>query len=344
MAQSQTSSHSTTAGILAELYILFMIAVFLIGLRIWVRTRISKNWGWDDSFIIVAWVFLLIGVVLVQIEANYGMGHHLETLKTPESQALTIMKFNTFYQMDNVLCTLFTKLSISAYILRIKDSKRIRWVLGVLMTLMALATIAVIVVLSVSCMPLKKLWDPTVPGTCLDLTTVYYVAYVQSGFTIVIDLCLSAAPILILWNVKIQRGRKSLICCLLSLGLVATISNALRNDFQTELTTSDMTYNMTGVTVVAILELSSGIIAACIPACMPLWTWRKQKIGSTTKDRYDSRNYMNMKDRFSEDDKASSSKGSSSSVPGDVALSQLTVGQPPAVHHEVYDGRAMYRV
>ena len=34
---------------------------------------------------------------------------------------------------------------------------------------------------------------------------------------------------------------------------------------------------MVGVTVVSILELSSGIIAACIPACMPFIAFRKQK-------------------------------------------------------------------
>jgi hypothetical protein len=180
-------------------------------------------------------------VVLIQIEANLGLGQHLYNLSDAESKELDIIKYNTFFQMVNVLCTLFTKLSISAYILRIKDSKKMRWILGILMGFMTLATLAVIIVLSVSCMPLKKLWNPSVPGTCLDLTTVYYVAYVQSGFTIIIDLCLTAAPIVILWNVKIQRGRKSLICCLMGLGLVATISNALRNDFQTELTSSDMT-------------------------------------------------------------------------------------------------------
>ena len=31
------------------------------------------------------------------------------------------------------------------------------------------------------------------------------------------------------------------------------------------------------VTVVAVLELSSGLIAACIPACMPFITFRRKK-------------------------------------------------------------------
>ncbi|KAJ5649499.1 uncharacterized protein N7484_003222 [Penicillium longicatenatum] len=92
----------------------------------------------------------------------------------------------------------------------------------------------------------------------------------------------------------------------MGLGLVATISNALRNDFQTELTSSDMTYNMTGVTVVAILELSSGIIAACIPGGMPLYTWHKQRTKSKATSSYKSTNYLNMQNRRSKNVKASS--------------------------------------
>jgi hypothetical protein len=109
------------------------------------------------------------------------------------------------------------------------------------MAFMSLATFAVILVLSLSCRPLRKLWNPEIPGTCLPLTTVYNVAYVQSAFTIVIDIGLSLVPIAILWNIRIKPGRKTLICVLMSLGFIATISNALRNKFQTELTSKDFT-------------------------------------------------------------------------------------------------------
>ena len=153
---------------------------------------------------------------------------------------LDILKFNTFFQMVNVLCTLFTKYSISIFILRIRDSRGLRWVLGLAMLFMTLATLAVIVVLSVSCRPLEKLWTPELSGSCIPLKTVYICAYVQSGFTIVVDLCLTVSPIIILWNVQVKRGRKSFICFLMSLGLIATISNALRNDFQKQLTSKDM--------------------------------------------------------------------------------------------------------
>lgn len=271
--------HRTTAGILAEYYILTVIALIWILLRAWVRIRMTKNWGWDDTCIVMAWLPLFVGLVLIQLEANLGLGRHIMYLDDPKAQSLEILKYNTFFQMLNVICTLLTKYSISLYLLRIRDDRRLRWTLGILMFFMTLATIAVIVVLSISCIPLERLWNESVPGVCLPRENVYYVAYVQSGFTIVIDLCLTMTPVIVLWGVKIKRGRKTMICGLMSLGLIATISNALRNYFQGDLTSSDTTYKMTGVSVVAILELAAGVIAACIPACAPLL--RRNRKGST---------------------------------------------------------------
>ena len=145
--------------------------------------------------------------------------------------------------MDNVLCTLVTKVSISIYILRIKNDRLLRTLLQSLMAFMSLATLAVIIVLSISCVPLKALWTPSIQGEakCLPLKSVYTVAYVQSGFTIVTDLCLTISPIVVLWNVRIKTWAKVRICLLMSLGLIATISNALRNAFQPALTGDDYT-------------------------------------------------------------------------------------------------------
>ena len=256
---THSSSNSAGAAILAQYYILLSIATFLVGLRCCGRMRSQKGLGWDDISSVAALVcyfleissdnshlnqiLLAIGAVLVTFDIAHGLGKHFTDLSDPESAELEILKFNTFFQMDNVLCTLVTKISVSIYILRIKNDRSLRILLWILMVLMSLATFAVIVVLSVSCIPLKALWTPSLKAhaSCLPLTTVYNVAYVQSGFTIVIDLCLTISPIVILWNVRIKTWKKVRICILMSLGLIATLSNALRNAFQPGLTSKDPT-------------------------------------------------------------------------------------------------------
>lgn len=171
------------------------------------------------------------------------LGYTCSSLVGPRGRGARDLKYNTFFQIANVLCTLLTKISISFYILRIKSDRSLRILLWILMVLMSLATVAVIAVLSISCIPLRALWTPSLQpdAKCLPLRTVYNVAYVHSGFTIVIDLFLTLSPVVILWNVRIKTEKKIRICVLMSLGLVATISNALRNAFQSGLTSKDPT-------------------------------------------------------------------------------------------------------
>ncbi|OGM47272.1 hypothetical protein ABOM_003868 [Aspergillus bombycis] len=260
--------HRTTAGLLAEYYTLAAIALALVLLR--------------------GWIALLEGLITIQLEANLGLGRHVIYLPNPEHTVLQILKVNTIYQMINVICSLVTKYSISLYILRIQNSRAVRWILAWLMLFMTLATISAVVILAVSCVPLERLWNKDVPGICLPQTSVYSVLYIHSGFTIVVNLCLTSAPVVILWDVRISRGHKTLIYGLMSLGLVATVSNALRNCYQSGSMALDMPYAITNVTIVSILEVGTGVIAACIPACAPAFGCR-QKAKPVTKSYRDKK-------------------------------------------------------
>jgi len=215
-------------------------------------------------------MFHLVTLVFFSYMVKNGQGQHAIYLAHPEEQLLQIAKWQMAFQIGIIMCTLLTKISISLMILRIKDTKALRYILLTMMFFITGATIAMIITELVSCIPLKALWTPSIGGKCIAPAKVYDVAYVQSGVTIVTDLCLTISPIVILWNVKINKKRKILICVLMSLGLVATICNALRSAFEQRLLVSDPSYASTPVTIVCIMEMGSGIIAACIPACMPL--------------------------------------------------------------------------
>jgi len=217
-----------------------------------------------------------------------GAGRHIYYLSDPEAAALSLVKWNTFYQMANVIGALGTKISISLFILRIKNHRRFKLLLYGVMILLALPTVAIVISLCVSCIPLEKLWNPSISGYCTPTQIPLTISYVQSGFAIATDFFLTVSPIVILWNVKISKSRKWGICFLMSLGLIATISNALRNVYIPVLNTADITCklpysslwvpvkqhtdNITPIVIVASLEFNLGVIAACIPTFVPLFT------------------------------------------------------------------------
>lgn len=179
-------------------------------------------------------------MILMQKEVDIGLGKHITNFHS-EEDVLELVKINLFFQMTDTLCVLFTKISICFFILRFRDDRKIRWILSIFAFFMTLSSLACIIVLSLACQPLKKFWTPQIAGHCQPLANIYIVGYVQSGFTIVTDLGLSLVPVWILWRVQIKPMRKFQISLLMSLGLIATIANALRNPYQRGLTSKDFT-------------------------------------------------------------------------------------------------------
>lgn len=185
--------------------------------------------------------FLIAGDVFVFKIINEGGGRHLRFLPDPKVAASEVVRWNTYYQIVNITGAWTTKLSISLLLLRIKNDRIFKYiVIGFLVALLIPTMISVITV-AVQCKPLEKHWKPDIKGHCISEDTPIITFYVQSGFAIVTDLFLTISPIVILWNVRISIRKKLAIWGLMSLGLMATISNALRNAYILVLKASDIT-------------------------------------------------------------------------------------------------------
>ena len=220
---------------------------------------------------------------------NVGAGRHLSSLEDPTDAALQLLKWNSVYQVLNVTGAFFTKLSIGLFLLRLKNTKRFSRIIWVFLAPLALTTAALDLVILLQCIPLEALWNQALHSRCISEQIPLTVSYVQSGFAIVTDLFLTISPVVILWKVRISVKRKAGICGLMSLGLMATISNALRNAYIPNLIQADFTCmsplslfcallntidTIVPIVIVADLEFSLGVIAACIPTLMPLFRRR----------------------------------------------------------------------
>ncbi|OTA98543.1 hypothetical protein M426DRAFT_45973, partial [Hypoxylon sp. CI-4A] len=266
-------------AIVAVTSILLGIAIILVCLRWYVRLLISKNIGWDDGLILFTLYphtklcegILIAGDLTIFEMAAAGVGYHLSELSNPELAVAKVLEWNTVYQVLNVIGAFFTKLSIGIFLLRFKNSRRLRLAIWIFLTPLALTTLVVVFTVLLQCIPLSKFWTPSIDGHCISQNVPLTASYVQSAFAILTDLFLTVSPVVILWNIKINRRKKLGICGLMSLGLMATISNALRNVYIPNLIESDLTFTILPIVVVADLEFSLGVIAACIPTLMPLF-------------------------------------------------------------------------
>jgi hypothetical protein len=102
---------------LAGILVPEIVCSFIVIGRIYSRGVLIKNWGWDDTLIIIAWLLSLIVVTLVGVESHFGLGHKHKDI--PLTYQAIAIKCSYFTIIIYQACLLVTKLSILFFYLRI---------------------------------------------------------------------------------------------------------------------------------------------------------------------------------------------------------------------------------
>lgn len=220
------------------------------------------------------------------------------------------MKWNTAYQIDNVLCVNLVKVSILLFVLRMQNNKMVAYLIWTVMFIMSAVNLVTLAIFASQCRPLAKLWNITLPGVCSDHSRILQIGYAQGVVNVLTDLFCTMTPIFVLWKVQISTRLKVVICGLMSLGLIATASQIVRvitlrtleaKDYScmwpelvsagiiTKLTYRIQTDEITAIFISAILDQNLGIIAACIPTYQPLFRSLAATIRSVGQKRHSSR-------------------------------------------------------
>jgi hypothetical protein len=97
------------------------------------------------------------------------------------------------------------------------------------------ATVATIL----QCMPIWRVWDKSIPGTCFDLTAFWFA---NAAYTVATDLILLFMPMRVIWGLQLQRAQKAAVLVVFALGGIVTISSIIRMTYiATSSTSSDLT-------------------------------------------------------------------------------------------------------
>ncbi|KAJ4372379.1 hypothetical protein N0V83_004153 [Neocucurbitaria cava] len=108
------------------------------------------------------------------------------------------------------------------------------------------------------------------------------------AYSVVTDLICALLPVVVLWKVKISLKTKVGVCCLMSLGLVATAVAIVRAS-SLGLKTADLSYDYCIAAIWANTELHLGIIATNLALSRMIWTyfWKNQRsLSSNSIPRY----------------------------------------------------------
>lgn len=86
------------------------------------------------------------------------------------------MQFQFVTQLSYVWSFVTVKMSFAVLYFRLLPSQLSRRMNQVLLFVLALEGFTATLVVAMQCIPLRKAWDPSVEGACLDLRSFYYVS------------------------------------------------------------------------------------------------------------------------------------------------------------------------
>ena len=200
-------------------------------LRLSART-LRRDFGWDDLTLAIAVVLLDVQMIFDGLEYQAGGGRH-DYYLTP-GQAKESLKWNYITEVLLFVIIPLTKISICFFVLRIKNTGWLKWLIYGLMTGLVITTVVPIIVLFAECRPINAFWDKSA-GRCWNPRVLNDVNYVQvctfifslicyyvltpEAYSIFSDCICSLLPVVILWNVQIRLKLKVAVCGLMSLGL-----------------------------------------------------------------------------------------------------------------------------
>ncbi|KAK5734927.1 hypothetical protein LTR17_008560 [Elasticomyces elasticus] len=240
----------------AVAYVFIFPALITTALRLWIRTR-DRILGWDDAAILIA---SLLAIVLsgLSIEGvKNGKGRHIWYLN--EHQTATIGMLSWIAQIDLFCAICLIKISVCLLVLRIKNTKMLRYSLYGVMVLLVITTIIPIIALCTECKPVYGFWHRKL-GKCHSPNFRIYSIYVQASYSAATDLLCSLLPIIIVWNLQMALSKKIGVCVIMSMGLIAT-AFAIVRAVSLSVTTVDTTYAYTYTGTWMMIETNLGIIA-----------------------------------------------------------------------------------
>ncbi|BCR97249.1 uncharacterized protein AKAW2_30568S [Aspergillus luchuensis] len=243
-----------------------VLGVVFVGLRFSSRHLGKVPLGLEDALIVAALFNLFIIFVLDLVMVKYGLGLHQSTI--PIDDIITINKLLLPAEVFYCTSLILTKTSILAMyhrIFHIHQPTRIAvYVLGAITIIRA---VSLIIASIFQCIPVARAWDKSLPGRCINLKDTFIANDIVNAITDVVILGLLIGRV---WKVQAGWGVRISAIGMISLGGFVVFTSIYRIITLVDIDFDDLTYTLGRSNAWCVIEVSSGIISACLPTLRPL--------------------------------------------------------------------------
>lgn len=190
-----------------------------------------------------AYLLLVIMTIFGGISCHYGFGKHMTIIKPTLEEALF---YFYLYQICYKMLGGFTKLTFCFLYLRIFNQKWFHWLVIAIGSIVVVGSFAFTLGTILQCIPVRRAWDRTIPGSCYDTMAFWYS---QAAFNTFFDLVIYVMPIPLIRELKMARGQITGLISIFALGGFTIAASIVRM-----------------VMIWTQIEGSTSVICCCLPA------------------------------------------------------------------------------
>ncbi|KAF2149046.1 hypothetical protein K461DRAFT_56731 [Myriangium duriaei CBS 260.36] len=241
----------------------FAVATVFLALRLYVRTVMTKFFGYDDWVLIAAFITFC---VLTTTQLAYGIIVRGEGLVNNFNQASAWLTWHTFfYAVDQA----FLKAALAAFYLRVlrKNSWQRKVVIGATAIFFAYTMILAFVFLFQCGNPLNVESEDCLPSEPLLITS-----YLQAALNASMDWLLTLLPITVVFGTEMTQRTKISVCAIMLLGVAASVISIVRifSLHTSDVDGLDSYITLTKLMILSYWENAIGQIAIAMAALRPL--------------------------------------------------------------------------
>ncbi|KAL4995028.1 hypothetical protein BDV10DRAFT_141864 [Aspergillus recurvatus] len=249
---------------LATVVSVTVLAFVAVSLRLLARYERKQKLWWDDWMIIwsMGWNFIVVAFIFLMYHS--GMGLHADTLAT--ENVVLVAKFLVVAEVLYVYNLVWTKMSILLFYYRIFRFPYFKRWAYVISTFIVLWVICITFLFIFICVPVQKLWYPQLPGHCINQVATWIANAIS---TIASDLAILMLPIPQVWGLQLRSSEKMALTFAFGLGFFVVFASAYRFSVLFSYDPLDSTYTLAPTVGWTAIEMSAGIVSACLPTLRP---------------------------------------------------------------------------
>ncbi|KAH7383049.1 hypothetical protein BKA64DRAFT_175410 [Cadophora sp. MPI-SDFR-AT-0126] len=261
---SQPKDILHTVNYVTQSLCLFTVTILVI-LRVYTRVVIQKIMCKEDWACIVSWCFFVAYIADNYLFNLFGGGFH--QWEVSKEDAINFQKVSyggilvygpTAYLIKLTILLFSARLYAAAH----KSTLAIKILIFLMLAFYVPMEFAKIFI----CSPIAAYWNRAAhPGaSCLDVKTLYFA---DTAVSVITDVAVLMSPIPLIWGMNLSKTRKFKVIALLAAGGIACVASVARLVVLAIIIDSqDGTLNTVALNLLAVTEVSIGLICACLPS------------------------------------------------------------------------------